>query len=209
MRRAFGFTGAWLMTTLVAMGVSWLGASVVLNGAAPPAPAVTADLEAVAGAKATAPAPVATSSYPAPQSAGHSRAMPPPRSSTPPRASRGTPVPRRTGLPDHIPIITLHSQPPAEPVAPPAPSITPVPSGSPQPESELHQISTPGGDAWIGFSPDGVAVFSLHPADGYEWHIAQEAPGALLVVLTQPGHEYDLYAAWNGAPDAMITEYRW
>jgi hypothetical protein len=209
MRRAFGFTGAWLMTTVVAMGVSWLGCAIVLNGAAAPAPSVTAELQAVDPTQATLTPPAATSSYPAPQSAGRGRALPPPRTSTPPRVSRSTPRPRTTGLPDEIPIRTLHSKPPAEPVAPPAPSITPVPEGSPQPAAQVELVSTPAGDAWIGFSPDGVLVFSLQPDEGYEWHIAQEEPGALLIVLTQPGHEYDLYAAWNGAPDASITEYRW
>jgi hypothetical protein len=210
MRRAFGFTGAWLMTTAMAMGVSWLGCAVVLNGTSAPAPTVTADLQAVDAAHL--PAPTSTTSYPLPQSAGTGRALPP-RTSAPPRSSRGTRPPTTpgspTGLPDTIPIVTLHARPPDH-VAPPAPvPASATPTAGPQPKPELHEFSTAAGQAWIGFSTDGVAVLSLHPSDGYEWYIKQDNPGALLLILTQDGREFDLYAAWDGGPTAAITEYRW
>jgi hypothetical protein len=211
MRRAFGFAGAWLMTTVVAMGVTWLGCAIVLGGASQPAPPVTADLQAVDGATTEVPHPTIPQVFPAPQSAGRSRALPPPRTTTPPRASRSatpTPtVPRSTTLPDELPITLLHAKPPAEPSPPPAPQVTTPPGGSPDPS--LEHITTPAGEAWIGFSDKGVMVYNLVPDQGYEWHIAQDNAGALLVVLTQPGHEFDLYAAWTGAPDASLTEYVW
>jgi hypothetical protein len=207
MRRAFGFTGAWLMTTAVAMGVSWLGCAVVLNGTSAPAPSVTADLQAVDSAHL--PAATSTASYPVPQSSGVGRATPPPRTTTPPRSSRDSrspTAPRPSGLPD-VPVVTLHLKPPDH-TAPPAPAIA-TPSPGSQPKPELHQFSIDAGQAWIGFSADGVAVLSLHPTDGYDWYIKQDNPGALLLVLTQAGREFDVYAAWDGGPTATITEYRW
>jgi hypothetical protein len=208
MRRALGFTGAWFMTTVVAMGVTWLACAVVLNGHTPPAPTVTADLQAVDSARL--PAPVDTRSYPAPQASGTGRAVPPPRP-TPTRVSRdtrpaepGTPV----SLPGRIPVVVRFARPP-EPTAPPQPTPTPTPSGGARPQPRLQQIQTTGGTAWIGFSDSGVAVLSLQPADGFTWSIVQEAPGALLVVLSRDGDQFDVYAGWAGGPTASITEYRW
>lgn len=210
MRRALGFTGAWVTTTVVAMGFSWLGCAIVLNGSAKPAPPITADLQAVDAAKQ--PAPTLTQSFPPPQSAGTGRALPPkttPPRSTPPRSDRSSRPPAQpVTLPGTIPVVTVHARPPAV-QAPPAPAAPTTPPGTAQPQPALREIETPGGQAWIGFSPDGVALLSLHPADGFDWYLAQDVPGALLVVLTRQGQEFDLYAAWNGAATASITEYRW
>jgi hypothetical protein len=210
MRRALGFTGAWVTTTIVAMGVSWLGCAIVLNAGTKPTPSVVADLQAVDAAKQ--PQPTATQSFPPPQSAGTGRALPPktaPPRTTPPRSDRSSRPPAQPiTLPGTVPVVLVHARPP-RPQAPPAPTIQTTPPGGPQPQPALQEIDTSGGRAWIGFSSDGVALLSLHPNDGFDWYLVQDTPGALLVVLTRQGQEFDVYAAWNGAPTASITEYRW
>ena len=46
MRRAFGFAGAWLMATSVAVTASWFGCALVLNGASPATPEVLSSTQA-------------------------------------------------------------------------------------------------------------------------------------------------------------------
>jgi hypothetical protein len=209
MRRAFGYTGAWLMATSAAITVSWFGCAVVLNGASPPAPAVLSPVEA--GNVLGLPGPLASATLGAQRTGQAAAATVVPPRTTPPRASRGTrPDPTPTSF---IPTTTRHTAPPARSTPPPNPGATPTPTAtalvSPDPDATVHTVQTDGGEATLRFTPDGVEVVGLDPAAGYDWYVDQTRPEELWVIFGQVGHEFDLYATWNEGPSASVTEYQW
>jgi len=209
MRRAFGYAGAWLAATSVAVSISWLGCAIVLNGSSGQTPPVLAALRSHTATAPVAPAlgatmvsapPPATSPAAAERATGPyvSRSSRPAVPGGPPTTvQRGTPPPHRlkpTVLPTSVP---------------PTPSSTPTPKaiGTPSSVDETYQVT--GGTATLRFTVGKVLVLALEPSPGYEGALDQSRPDELIVIFKRPGQESDLHAAWDGGPSASVTEYWW
>jgi hypothetical protein len=209
MRRAFGYAGAWLMATSVAVMVSWFGCAVVLRDSSPPAPEVLSSMHGRNAAGLPAPVP-GTTLIARRTAGGDAPGAPVPTRSTEPRASRGS---RPAPPPVTVPTTTRHARPPVHTTPPtqPAgpPTATPTLAAAPDPNATERTFDLTGGRATLSFTPAGVQVIGVNPAPGYDWYVDQSRPGELWVIFGSAGQESDLYAAWNGGPAASVTEYWW
>jgi hypothetical protein len=207
MRRAFGYAGAWLMATSVAVTMSWFGCAVVLNGTSAPPPEVLSSVKSrhVAGLPEAAPG----ATLVVPQSAGAAGPVPP-RTSEPRTSRSGRPTP---GIGTSVPTIIRHGPPPehAAPsqTTPSTAAPMPTPAASPDPAAAERTFDLTGGHATLSFAPDGVQVVGVDPSAGYDWYIDQTRPNELWVIFGCPGQESDLYATWDHGPSANVTEYWW
>jgi hypothetical protein len=210
MRRAFGYAGAWVAVTSGAVGVSWYGCAIVLNGSSSGPPSVLASVGSMPGSPldqaTTGPTKVAR-----PEQTRKATSAAP-RATAAPRASRSSS--NRPFLPAATPTHTKHASPPPhrrKPLPPNSPTTTTVQSYSEDPTAVLQTYRTIGGTATLRFSPAEavVQVVSLKAAPGYRTYIDQFRPDELVVIFARSGWESNLHATWDGEATAEVTEYSW
>src|SRR5881392_500458 len=153
MRRAFGYAGAWLLATSIAVTVAWFGCAVVLNKASPPAPEVLSSVHPRSAALPEALPGVTLLDG----ATGSNRPPSVPTRTSQPRASRsGRPTPT---VSISAPTIIRHSAPPAR-TLPPQPPASAGPSrtqpASPDPTATAGTFELAGGRATVSFAPDRV-----------------------------------------------------
>lgn len=188
--RRVGAVVAWLLCTIFAVAVAWLGVSQVLTAAAPDRAAAVdvVDLHRPPG-----PSP---SAVPAPG----------PTTPSPTAASRTPTVPSRSTTPTTSASASAGA---------PTPTIDPGAHGTTKaiPEScatsdgaQVCRYRTIGGTATFRFAPDDVKLVSATPGDGYAVTVERLRPDLLRVTFDSAERRSFLDAYWYDGPFVYRVE---
>ena len=210
MKRRLGYLGLWLVATVLAVGMAWLGLRSVLVAAAPGRLDLLDHLSAD-GSRASG--------------AGDAVALGPPTS-----------VPGATGPtgrgPSGIPIQPPGPNPGGPSVTTPPSSPRPTENGSkptttrpggttttttPQtdpsvlgkPEPQTRTVRTRGGDSTLRFAENDVSVLTARPVSGHAVKVERTSATAVVVTFSSPTSVSRIQATWDEGPSWRIIEYQY
>ncbi|MCP3801398.1 hypothetical protein NLX83_19250 [Allokutzneria sp. A3M-2-11 16] len=209
MKRRLGYLGLWLVATVLAVGMAWLGLRSVLVAAAPGRidllDQLGADSPRATDVVALGP-PTSVPGATDPTSRGPSGIpiQPPgphpgpggPSATTPPSSSL-RPTENGTKPSTSRPGTTTTTRPQTDP----------SPLG--QPEPQTRTVRTRGGDSTLRFAENDVSVLTARPVSGHAVKVERTSATSVVVTFSSPTSLSRIQAAWNEGPAWRITEYQY
>ncbi|SDN68046.1 hypothetical protein [Allokutzneria albata] len=224
MKRRLGYLGLWLVATVLAVGMAWLGLRSVLVAAAPG----RLDLLDQLGADNPRGRDVVALGLPtsvpgAADPIGRGPSGIPIQPPGPGPAQPGVPGP---GVPDPggtNPAGPTVTTPPPSPrptengtkpsTSKPVTTTTTNPQSDPsllgQPEPQTRTVRTKGGDSTLRFAENDVSVITARPVSGHAVKVERTSPTSVIVTFSSPTSLSRIQATWNEGPAWRITEYQY